>query len=80
MKIRAKEDCDGLTHIMKAGRVYDVTENIGRHLCDERGVCERCEDEPPLVDDLETETAIAPPVETATARKRTPRKKPSGDK
>lgn len=32
MYVRAKCDCDGITHAMRGGRVYDVNDTVGQHL------------------------------------------------
>lgn len=32
MYVKANQDCDGTSHVMKAGRVYDVKDRIGQAL------------------------------------------------
>lgn len=32
MYVRCLTACDGVTHVMRAGRVYEVSDMVGRHL------------------------------------------------
>lgn len=39
MYVRCLRACDGVTHVMRSGRVYEVSPNVGRHLVDQ-GLCQ----------------------------------------
>lgn len=39
MQVKAMQDCDGHSHVMKAGRVYEVKDRIGYALIAD-GLCE----------------------------------------
>ncbi len=65
MLVKARADCDGITHKMKAGGTYDVTDHIGTVLIG-RGLV----DEASAIPATEGEVA-----EVETAEKRTPTKR-----